>query len=169
MVTKKTTKRQDLYRFKIPFAVYFIQSLLNFLITLILPLIPFIILVLIVYFFRNMLNTIIISFSGVIACIISLTILLKFYIGFEPVKSEFYRNFREVFYRKFVVNKLRCPNCQGKFIGSGRLKPMAQLFCEYSYFCGSCKNEYVPKVVNDNKGVRTLWKLAKFSQSKNKT
>jgi len=169
MLTKTIDKRDDLYRFKIPFLVYFIQSSLDFIISFLLPTLPLFIFILIIFFFRFKINIIILYIVGIVTVIVSLYILLKYYYGLNPTKMKFYRDFREYFYRKFVIDRLRCPDCQGKFEGYKKLKPMAQLFCEYSYLCESCKNEYIPKPVNDGKGLRTLWRLTKFSKSENKT
>ena len=83
---------------------------------------------------------------------------------YDPIGWDFYRNFREKFYREYILENVRCPNCGSKFEGCTKLKEYSWQLTDFSFRCSNCKNEYVPAVVWDHKGIRTLWYLKKYEK-----
>ena len=80
--------------------------------------------------------------------------------GYEPYGFKFYRDLVHRSYKRFVLNDLRCPYCNGRFSGCRKVKENALWFCDFAYICGSCGREYIPDVVETNRfSVRTLWTL----------
>ena len=149
--------------FRIPYVIYFIQSSLNLIITFMMLLAPILVLILIILFNKSwgIFSPIIMYFFYIILGTIGLLIISLFFIGRSPDRLESYRNFKESFYRDYVIKNVPCPKCHGKLISFKKLNPMALFFCEYSYQCGSCNNKFVPVETKGERSLRTLWTLKK--------
>lgn len=147
--------------FHIPYKVYFIQSSLNLLITMFLLFSFLWIYLIYLFYFSNGFSYYVTSIFGIIVVIVTLIIFIKFFVftGMDPIKWDFYRNFKESLYRKYILENLRCPNCDSKFEGYTKLKEYGWQLGDFSFRCSNCKNEYVPAVVWNHKGIRTLWYL----------
>lgn|GEM_PF-1511693 len=79
---------------------------------------------------------------------------------YQPYGFKFYRNLVHRSYKKFILNNLRCPYCNGRFSGYRKVKENALWFSDFAYICGSCGREYIPDVVEtDRFSIRTLWAL----------
>ena len=86
---------------------------------------------------------------------------------YQPYGFKFYRNLVHRSYKKFILNNLRCPHCNGRFADYRKIRDDAIWFCDFAYICSSCGREYVPENVieTDHPSIRTLWTLKEVKRS----
>jgi len=136
---------------KLPLKVFIFQEIINALIPIFIVISPLWILVLIIHFFKSTIQSIL---NYVILATILLDVLifiLTFKPFFEPYtytrmwyepQTKWYGDLKSYFIRKWILNNVRCPKCDGKLSTSGALYKNAEDFMDYWFRCNLCKRRF---------------------------